>query len=1209
MAELTQDTISITIKSSAEQASKKVKNLSDKLNGLKIAIGGIGVAKFASTMSHLGERIFDLVNKTNSYIEAMNLFRTTMGNSADEAQKFVDKAEQILGLDPSQMMTSLSEFQSLGEGFGLANDEAYKMSQNLTQLAADMMSFKNISFDAALQKIKSGFSGELEPMRAVGVALDKVTLQQTAYNLGINKSIDSMTRAQKTELIYYQMMTSSASQFMQGDLARSLISPANALRTMKNEFNSLGRAVGSIFIPIMMKIIPVVRAITQLATEAAKAIAKMFGFNLGDYTTDISNVGSSLTGVSSEISDIGDSAKETTKDLNKMLMPFDELNNVTFSTPSSSTTGSGAGGAGGGSLGIDLPEYDMFAGASDEMTKKVEEMKEKIKELLPIAEAVAGAIAGIFVVKKVIDFITWIAEVKTAFKELEHLSAVAEFVLALAGAFLLFHGIKTAIDEGFSGKSLLEMIAGTSLIAVAAGLKFKSTLPLQLGVELSIALASGWLLFQGIKMTMKDGLTPESLFKIIAGSVGLIGAVVAGVFTIKKKLSVKLPVSVDTDLSGLTKAKEGAKDLSNTADLAEKGTVSLKTGVNDLLGALGKASEIIAVLGGLSIVIKTISDLLKTFSETNLSVGKALGFIAGTLGTITLAFSAMMAVMSTFRPTWETIAGSAVILLGISAVMLTISNLIETIANSGMSLDSVIKSIVTVVGAIIALMVTVVSLGMLIQSPIVLAGVLAVTGAISAILIILAKTLPIILESCAKFINDIAPSVIKLINAISGAIQDIIYTIGTVLPPIILSIGVVFDTIFKGISDLLKTFSETNLSVGEALGFIAGTLGTITLAFSAMMAVMSTFRPTWETIAGSAVILLGISAVMLTISNLIETIANSGMSLDSVIKSIVTVVGAIIALMVTVVSLGMLIQSPIVLAGVLAVTGAISAILIILAKTLPIILESCAKFINDIAPSVIKLINAISGAIQDIIYTIGTVLPPIILSIGVVFDTIFKGISEIVETVGNTVSGIIDSIGNALRNVLEGIKDVIRQIGDTISDVAYTVIWFINELGPSIENLVDSICNSVTRVVNFVISGIEYLINRVVDGVNKLKELLNNIPGVYIRSSSYVYIPRFSGYKDGGYPKEGDFFFANEAGPELIGRIGNKTAVANQDQITDGIATATYNAFSKALSENSTSKSNNDKPLYAIINVGTDKVYEGYANAKKEESNIYGLSV
>ena len=239
-------------------------------------------------------------------------------------------------------------------------------------------------------------------MRAIGVALDKNTLQQVAYANGINRTIDSMTRAQKTELIYYQIMMST--QKMQGALAKSTISPQVAIMQLKNEFLQLARAIGSIFIPIAMKIIPVVRAITQILTEAAQWLAGLFGFKLSNYTVAVDNMGASIGGVADYLDDVGGSARKATKELQKMLMPFDELNNVNFETGGSGGSGYGGVGGVGGSLGIPLPEYDMFEGLDSSINDKIEKIKEKFKEWLPVLQQIAEVFAAIWVVKKISDF-------------------------------------------------------------------------------------------------------------------------------------------------------------------------------------------------------------------------------------------------------------------------------------------------------------------------------------------------------------------------------------------------------------------------------------------------------------------------------------------------------------------------------------------------------------------------------------------------------------------------------------------------------------------------------------------------------------------------------------------------------------------------------------------------------------------------------------
>lgn len=360
------------INDSLSKLKGSTKGFSSLTNGLRSIGGGISKAGLAfktmavvgtAALIKMGKEAFSLSKQMGDYIETMNLFRASMGDAADEATEFINKAENLLGMDPRSMMDSISSFQNLSEGFGIASDRAYIMSKNLTQLSGDLSSFANISFDAAQKKLMSGFSGQVMPLRKYGIALDQASLQELAYSLGIEQRVKTMTRAQKTELIYYQIMKST--QKMQGDLGRTLMSPANALRVLQTEFLKLGRAVGSIFIPMMLRIIPIVRAVVKALTSAAQAIAKFFGFDIGDYAANLDTVGNLLEGVGEGVDDVGGAAEGTAKKLNKMLMPFDELNNITSSNDSGSGGGAGGGDISGGSLGIDLPEYDMFASIED----------------------------------------------------------------------------------------------------------------------------------------------------------------------------------------------------------------------------------------------------------------------------------------------------------------------------------------------------------------------------------------------------------------------------------------------------------------------------------------------------------------------------------------------------------------------------------------------------------------------------------------------------------------------------------------------------------------------------------------------------------------------------------------------------------------------------------------------------------------------------
>ena len=159
----------------------------------------------------------------------MNLFTVAMGEGAEEALRFGQAVSDILGIDLSDWIRNQGVFNTLLTGFGNTADRAEIMSKNLTQLGYDLSSFFNISVEDSMQKLQSGISGELEPLRRLGYDLSQARLEATALSLGIDKSVASMTQAEKAELRYYAIMTQVTTA--QGDLARTLEAPANQLRS------------------------------------------------------------------------------------------------------------------------------------------------------------------------------------------------------------------------------------------------------------------------------------------------------------------------------------------------------------------------------------------------------------------------------------------------------------------------------------------------------------------------------------------------------------------------------------------------------------------------------------------------------------------------------------------------------------------------------------------------------------------------------------------------------------------------------------------------------------------------------------------------------------------------------------------------------------------------------------------------------------------
>lgn len=472
-------------KASIKSLGDESKNTSSKLSllnkgniklGAAIGAGVVAVKKMASTMA-------GYVKEAANYEEAMNLFMVTMGDKAKEASQWVEKFSNALYLDPANVMQYMGSFNALTKGLGVSADNAYIMSKNLTQLTYDLASFKNLDIETAFRKLQSATSGEIEPLRNVGVALSQATLQELAYSLGIQKSVADMSEAEKAQLRYIQIIKSTSE--WQTDMARTLVTPANALRILQQQFTLLARAIGSVFIPILMEVIPYVMVLTQALTKLAQKLANLLGYKIQD--VDYSRVSSGLGNISSGITDIGDSAAKTAKKLNTMLAPFDELN-VVQNQVDKAGKGSGAGGVGGGDLGLPLPEYDALAGLTDKLTEKMAKARENLKKMLPLVAAIGAAFAIWKIGKSIANFMKWWDGLTGGGKTVARIALGIS--LTVVGMALSFKGNKDVVDKETLLKGVAEQIGGAALVGAGAGLITKSV-PVGIFVGLSLLGFSG----------------------------------------------------------------------------------------------------------------------------------------------------------------------------------------------------------------------------------------------------------------------------------------------------------------------------------------------------------------------------------------------------------------------------------------------------------------------------------------------------------------------------------------------------------------------------------------------------------------------------------------------------------------------------------------------------------------------------------------------
>lgn len=361
-----------------ERQRKSYLSLSNQMNGFMR-----NMAKLVS-LKAIAEYLGNAVAKFNDFYEATDLFHNAMGNLSGEADTLISKMQGLLGVDPTKAMTYMATIQSLGTSFGLASDKAYVLSKNLTQLAYDEGSYWNKDVAETFTAMSSAISGEIEPIRRLGIDLSQARLQQELLALGFNKQVSSLSQADKAVLRYIAIMKQTAN--VQGNLAQTIQSPANQIKTLKAQLDMLAKSVGSLLYPALKSILPPLIAAVQLIREFVEWLAKLMGVKV--VFTDFTKSADSVGGIGDAMDNTADSTKKAAKALKDYTMGFDELNII---DPTQGSSGSGSGASAGNILGdVDLSGYDMF---KNYVGNAVDEIKEKLRKLAPIVAAIGAGFA------------------------------------------------------------------------------------------------------------------------------------------------------------------------------------------------------------------------------------------------------------------------------------------------------------------------------------------------------------------------------------------------------------------------------------------------------------------------------------------------------------------------------------------------------------------------------------------------------------------------------------------------------------------------------------------------------------------------------------------------------------------------------------------------------------------------------------------------
>lgn len=667
-----------------EKQRKSYLSLSNQMNGFMR-----NIAKLVS-LKAIAEYLGNAVAKFNDFYEATDLFHNAMGNLSGEADTLISKMQGLLGVDPTKAMTYMATIQSLGTSFGLTSDKAYVLSKNLTQLAYDEGSYWNKNVAETFTAMSSAISGEIEPIRRLGIDLTQARLQQELLALGFNKQVSSLSQADKAVLRYIAIMKQTAN--VQGNLAQTIQSPANQIKILKAQLDMLAKSVGSLLYPAMKSILPPLIAAVQLIREFVEWVAKLMGVKV--VFTDFTKSADSVGGIGDAMDDTADSTKKAAKALKDYTMGFDELNII---DPTQGSSGSGSGASAGNILGdVDLSGYDMFKDYNEEFAKQIDAIKQKIKDMLPIIGAVTAALA----LWKIVDFLTDIATAISKMTDLQKLALsiatvvveaslvfsfakgyassgnplelLGEVVSAAFGSFVLWRtigadgitlgmgiafvaslaGLTYALGTGeanLGDASTWIQSALTTAFGSIAGITLLTNLGVATGTAatLSIGLA-GLITFAGITFSLGEKLKEfPVLDTIIIALMGIFGGVAgAGVALL---VGASLPVAGAVAAAGVgiglvlhwAGIKWGAKESGEKTDAAAEADIKMHYVENVFEQRIEAIKQIIVTKWNAAIDFMTslpgkvgniINSIGEWFSSLPEKIGYALGFAVGKIG-------------------------------------------------------------------------------------------------------------------------------------------------------------------------------------------------------------------------------------------------------------------------------------------------------------------------------------------------------------------------------------------------------------------------------------------------------------------------------------------------------------------------------------------------------------------------------------------------
>lgn len=1130
------------------------------------ALAGIKLSTVIYASNRIGAVIAEYMYEASEWEGIMYRFGRAFGEEAEENYKWILKLNSELQINVQKFMQYASIYGTMLKGFGVAQKDAAAMAMNYTELTYDIWAGYNDiykTFEDAAIAVRSAIAGEVEPIRRAGFTIVDSQLKITAANYGIAYSTQSASEELKSYLRYLTLIDQARAQDLIGTYAREMTTAEGLMRTLRQQLASLSQAFGSLLLPALVKVLPYVQAFVELIGEAIVALARLFNVEL--QPVNFNGVSAGASAAEDMAENMGDAAGAAKK-LKQYTAGFDELN-VFDPNQGSGAGGAGAGGAGGleGMFDIGkLWDESIF----DNINSQVDELKEKLKDMLATVTSIAAGILAWKVAKDFLKALKMINDLRSKnfdfkldfqflglsmfladLKEFERYlrdfldngptfqnvaGMISSFAGMLGDAFMLLGrldiagalkiiqglgeiviGIKDIADNGLNVENALTVVRGLTNIAIGIGLFTNN-----------IKLAAWSVAIQGFTTIIREIATNWNAIKqgdwsgvdkvaLIIGGLEILGGLAVALDVFSKLKGISNLGNATTAMNTLTTATQTIDTTVSTSLSPKLTSLAKNLGLVVAIVAEVSAAAII-VVGAIAIMGHELEEVGKAWEpviENGTTVATAIGIGAGILGAVGLAAYALGTGGTTIAVNIG--IGTAILLeLGVATglFLVEIWAVGEGLDEIGQAWQPVLdngEEIATAIG---------VGTGLLV-------GVGAATAALGAITIGTAGLLPAAIALGAGILAEMALACIGLVESLRSVADEL------------------NNNLAPSLRELNGTLPQLTDDMSDFVDFMSDFAGEISSYTDSMGGI------TWDSIVSGFQKLFAGNPIG-DFADDVNDIYTDTKSLNDELRlanpELQTAVILLTQYAALMEQLGILTQE----------NGTTN-----LATGIFTNLQVCGEqLVTGFSTGMTNKMPLIQANVEQMKTTLDTN-----------FNTLVDGVVQKWQTGLNTMNTDFTTFtANTLANFLSFQAQMNTGMTDftTVFPIGWSNMW------RGMTNIAIVQWNSVLTVMEKGMNNAVRAVNNVIREINRTSW----ITGISLGYISQVKVDRIQYMADGGFVDEGQLFIARESGAEMVGAMGRRTAVANNDQIVEGISAGVSVANDGVIAA-----------IYALMNIIEDK--------------------